>query len=136
MNFENINFLAVFVAAIAAFILGAIWYSAIFGKAWQKELGFTDEYLQKANMPLVFGSSFVLMLITSFGLAMFNAHSGQSLDATLGAFHGLMVGLMFVGTSMGINYLYQRRSIKLWLIDAGYQILFLTIEGAIIGAWQ
>ncbi|OHX65076.1 DUF1761 domain-containing protein [Flammeovirga pacifica] len=136
MEFGNINYLAVLVAAVAAFILGAIWYSAIFGKTWQKELGFTDEYLQKANMALIFGSSFVLMFITSLGLAMFNAHTGHSLNASSGAFHGLMVGLIFIGSSMGINYLYQRRSLKLWLIDAGYQVTFLTIQGAIIGAWH
>ncbi|NLR92159.1 MULTISPECIES: DUF1761 domain-containing protein [Flammeovirga] len=136
MDFSQINFLAVLVAAVASFILGAIWYSAIFGKAWQKELGFTDEYLQEANMAVIFGTSFVLMLIMSFGISMLISHAGATIDVTQGAMHGFLIGIMFVGMSMGINYLYQRRSIKLWLIDAGYQITFLTIQGAIIGAWH
>jgi hypothetical protein len=53
-----------------------------------------------------------------------------------GAIHGLYIGIFFVAMSMGINYLYQRKSIKLWLIDAGYQIAFLGIQGMIIGAWH
>jgi len=35
----------------------------------------------------------------------------------------------------GVNYLYQRRSFKLWAIDAGYQIVFLSVMGLILGAW-
>jgi anti-sigma-K factor RskA len=41
-----------------------------------------------------------------------------------------------VATSAGINYLYQQKSLKLWLIDAGYQVIFLGIFGAIMGAWH
>jgi hypothetical protein len=44
--------------------------------------------------------------------------------------------VLFVGMSIGIYYLYQRRSFKLWLIDAGYQILFLGLQGAILGVWH
>ncbi|AZQ61690.1 DUF1761 domain-containing protein [Flammeovirga pectinis] len=137
MDFSQINILAVICAALASFVLGAVWYSAIFGKAWQKELGFTDEYLQNGSMPLIFGSSFVLMLIMSFGMSLLISHGGgDAIDAYTGGLHGFVIGLMFIATSMGINYLYQRRSIKLWLIDAGYQITFLTIQGVILGAWH
>ena len=139
MNFSDINFLAVFVAALAAFILGSIWYSVLFGKAWQKELGMSDEELEGANMAMIFGSSFLMMLIMAFGMGMLlQGHSCQDteLTMTIGLYHGLMIGVLFVGTSQAINYLYQRKSIKLWLIDASYQILFLGIMGAILGAWH
>ena len=139
MNFGDINYLAVIVAAAAAFILGIIWYTVLFGKAWQKELGMSDEDLQGANMARIFGTSFVMMLIMAFGMGMLlQGHGGQESGLTMmvGLKHGLMIGVLFVGTSQAINYLYQRHSLKLWLIDATYQILFLGMMGAILGAWQ
>ncbi len=139
MDFSNINYLAVLVAAVAAFALGAAWYGAsIFGKIWQKELGFTDEYLQQGNMGKIFGSSFVLMFIMALGMAMLvQGHSdGEAIGWLQGLYHGLYVGLFFIATSIGINLLYQRRSIKLWLVDSLYQVVFLALMGAILGAWQ
>lgn len=136
MHLADINFLAVGVAGIAAFVLGMLWYSLLFGKIWQKELGFTDEYIQNGNMGVIFGSSFVLMVLMALGLALLiTPQLGGAANWQLGAHHGLIAGVLFVGGSMGINYLYQRRSIKLWLIDAGYQICFLVIMGTIIGLW-
>ena len=138
MDLSNINYLAVAIAAVASFALGALWYSPIlFGKRWQSDLGFTDEYLQQGNMGKTFGLSFVMMLIMSLGMAiLLTGHGDNSIDWVSGAYHGLTVGLLFVGTSMAINYLYQRRPFSLWATDALYQILFLTLMGIIIGAWQ
>lgn len=138
MDFSSINFLAVLVAGVASFALGALWYSPVlFGKAWQKELGYTDEYLQSGNMGVTFGTSFVLMLIMSLGMAMLLPKiAGDTLNLRSGLSNGILIGLLFVGTSMGVNYLYQRKSFKLWAIDAIYQILFLGIMGMILGAWK
>ena len=139
MDFSNINYLAVLVAAVAAFGLGALWYGgSALGKSWQKELGFTDEYLQQGSMGKIFGTSFVAMFIMALGMAMLvQGHSdGEAIGWLQGLYHGLYVGIFFAAMSMGINYLYQRRSVKLWLIDSLYQIIFLAIMGAILGAWQ
>lgn len=139
MDFGNINYLAVLVGGVAAFALGSVWYTALFGKAWQRLLELSDESLQKGSMAVTMVSSFVLMLVMSFGLAvLIQGHSnpGSEVGTLSGLYHGLVVGVLFVGMSIGINYLYQRRSFKLWLIDAGYQILFLGAQGAILGAWH
>ena len=138
MDFGNINYLAVLVAAIASFAFGALWYgTALFGQAWQKELGFTDEYLQEGNMGKIFGSSFVLMLLMSFGMGMLvQGHYTEEVDWLSGLYHGLYVGVLFVATGYGVNILYQRRSFKLWVIDSSYQIVILALMGAILGAWH
>ena len=138
MELSNINFLALAVAAIASFGLGSIWYSPLlFGKAWQNALGFTDEYLKKGNMAVIFGSSFVLIFLMDFGLAIIlQGHAGRDVSALSGLLYGLLMGLFFVATSIGINMLYQRKSFTLWAIDAGYQVLYLGITGAILGAWR
>ena len=36
------NWLAVVVATVAFFVVGAIWYTALFGKIWQREVGLSE----------------------------------------------------------------------------------------------
>ena len=69
MNLSELNWLAVVVAAVSAFVLGGLWYGAIFGKAWQQQLGLSDEQVAGGNAALIFGGSFVLSLVISIGLA-------------------------------------------------------------------
>jgi hypothetical protein len=138
MDCTSINYWAVIVAALSSFALGALWYSPLlFAKTWQKELGFTDEYLKSGNMPKIFGLSLVVAIIMSYGIALFvNNHPGEVMDWKTGLHIGALLGVLFVATSMAMNYLYQRKSFTLWAIDAGYQVVFMAMMGAIIGAWQ
>lgn len=138
MDFSNINFLAVLVATIASFAFGALWYSPVlFGKIWQKELGYTDEYLKTHNMVKIYGTTFVLTLIMAIGVAvLLNSGVGGEMSLVSGLKVGLFAGLVFVGTSTGIHYMYQSKPLKLWAIDSFYQIFFLGIMGAILGAWR
>jgi len=138
MELSNINFLALIVAAIASFGLGAVWYSPLlFSKAWQKAVGLSDETLQKTNMAIVFGSSFVLIFLMDFGLAVIlQGHATRDLSALSGMLYGFLIGLFFISTSYGINMIYQRKSFILWAIDSGYQVLYLAMTGAILGAWR
>lgn len=130
---QNLNWLAVIVAAVSAFALGGLWYSALFAKAWLKESGVTNDSYSRKNMGLVFGLSFVLSFIAAFFLAMF---IGSDSSAAEGAMAGFMAGLGWVFTFLGIIYLFESRTLRLFLIDACYCVLALTIMGAIIGAWQ
>ncbi len=136
MDFSNINWLACIVAGVAAWVLGALWYSPfLFGKTWQKELGFTEEELKKANMAVIFGGSLVLMIIMAIGVAVLCSHhaNGGAID---GLKCGLLIGVFFAATSIGINYLYQRKSLKLYFIDALYQIALIGVIGLIVGCWR
>ena len=138
MDFGNVNFFTVLVATLAAFFLGFVWYSFLFGKRWMKELGFSEEELKKgANMGMIFGSTLALTFVMGLGLAMlWHTEDPTKLTWSVGLLHGLFIGVCFVATSTGINYLYQRKSLALWAIDAGYQVCFLMLQGAIIGAWH
>jgi hypothetical protein len=137
MDFSHINFFAVVVATVCAFFLGFIWYSFLFGKRWMKELGLNEADLKKgANMGMIFGTTLVLTFVMCIGLAMlWHAEDIDTLTWQVGLLHGLLIGLFFVATSTAINYLYQRKSLVLWAIDAGYQVCFLALMGAILGAW-
>lgn len=127
------NFLAIILAGVAAWVIGAVWYNVL-GKAWQNELGFSDEYLAKGNMVVKFGLSLVCMILMCFALNfIIMAHPAGEMSIAHGAFHGALAGFFYCAMSMGINYLYQQRSIKLWLIDALYQIAMLAAGGAVLG---
>ena len=126
----DVNWLAVLVAAVSAFVLGGIWYGPLFKKTWCREAG-VDIDAKGRHPAAVFGGAFVLSLVAAWALA---AVIGRT-DATLGfALHvGFLTGLCFVATSFGINYLFAGRSLKLWLIDAGYHVLQFTLYGLVIG---
>lgn len=134
MEFPEINYFAVLVSALAFFILGSIWYSPLlFANAWMKELGFTKESLSGVNMFKVFGISFLLMFIMAFNLAAF---IGNGMGWQFGLTAGALTGIGWVALAIGINYLYERKSFRIWLINAGYMAVGFSIMGLIIGAWQ
>jgi hypothetical protein len=126
----EINWLAVLGAALSSFLLGGVWYSALFAKAWQGAAGLSDAQIKNGNMALIFGGSFVLALIASATFAMFLGE----VDATTGALYGLCAGLCWVTASFGINYLFERKSLALFLINGGYHTLQFTLIGLILGA--
>ena len=130
----QVNFLAIIAAAIAAFVLGGLWYSPLlFGKAWQREVGLSDEELKRGNMARIFGLSLVLSLVAAFVFAMF---LGPRPPMQLGVGAGFSAGLCWVASSFGINYLFARRSLKLFLIDGGYHTLQFTAIGVILALWH
>ena len=75
---------------------------------------------------------FVLALIASASFAVF---LGPDLDAMTGALYGFTAGLCWVTTSIGMDYLFERRSLTLFLINGGYHTLQFTLIGAILGAF-
>ena len=131
---EQLNYLAIIVAALSSFLIGGIWYSpAVFGMAWMKENGLTEEKLKERNILKVFGLAFLLSLIASFNLVMF---LGPDTDASAGTFYGFLAGIGWVATFVGTHYLFEKKSFKLFLINAGYSVVALTVMGLILGAWR
>lgn len=127
---ENVNLVAVLLCGVASLVLGAVWYAPqVFGKAWQAGTGLTDAQLQSGNMPLIFGGAFVLSLIAAYVFAMFLGR-GAELGFAVGV--GFSAGLCWVAASYGINYLFERRSLKHWLINGSYHTVQFTLFGLII----
>jgi hypothetical protein len=138
MAYPFINVWAVLTGTIALWVLGALWYSPIlFGKIWQKEVEFKEEAIKKGNVALVFGLSFLLMLFMVWALNfVINSHKPEDVSMFKGLHYGVFTGFFFSMMTMGINYLYQRRSLALWLIDGSYMVIGLGIAGMILGAWR
>ncbi len=83
-------------------------------------------------MPLIFGLSFVLNFISAIILELFIGKTGT---ASFGLIVGLLVGIGWIAASLGVNYLFARKSLKLFLIDSFYFIVYFAVMGLILGAW-
>jgi hypothetical protein len=130
----QLNYLAILTSALSTFLIGGLWYSpAVFGKAWMRENGFTEESLKGGNMLKIFGVSFLLAIISAVNLAMF---MGPESNPTMGALWGFLAGAGWVATFVGTHYLFERKSFTLFLINAGYSIVVLTLMGVILAAWK
>jgi len=128
----EVNLLAVGLAALAAFFLGFLWYTIIFAKPWQAEIGMDEKGEAKApNMGKLLIGSLILEILMAFNLAMF---IGTEQDWKFGLSAGIAAGLGWVGLAFGVNYLFEGKSFKHWLINAGYNTVVFAVMGLIIGA--
>ena len=133
---HDLNWLAIVVAAVSAFVLGGIWYGPLFKNAWCREAGIDPEAKPKSHPAKVFGIAFVASLIAAYGFAMFLHLTGSGADLWKAVHAGAMIGFFYVAMSFGINYAFAGRSFKLWAIDAGYHILQFALYGLVFGLWH
>ena len=127
------NLIAIAAAAASMFLLGGLWYSPLlFAKAWQCAAALSDADLAARKLPVVFGLSAFVAVVAATTLAFF---IGADAGVAFGAAAGAAAGVAWVAAGMAITYLFERRPLALWLIDAGYHAVAFTIMGAILGAW-
>jgi hypothetical protein len=131
----HVNPLAVFVAALSAFLIGGLWYSPLaFARPWMALNGFSEASLkERGGTGRVFGISFFLVLIASANLAFFLG--GADTTPTWGATAGALAAVWIVA-AFGVTYLFERKPMKLFLINAGYHAVTFPIVGFILGAWR
>lgn len=135
MNPNQINWLAVLAAALSAFVIGGLWYSPVlFGKVWMRANGFSVEQVAGFNKGRAFGGSFVFALIMSANLAMFLAD--PTTTVMWGMTAGLLAGLGWVATGIGIIALFENRSWTYILVNGGYHVVAFIAMGAILGVWR
>ena len=139
-----INWLAVLVAGISAFVLGGIWYSPkLFGTAWMNDNKLTLEEIRKGNFGKIYGWAFILSLIAAVNLAMFLQEPAstcpkecvQRIDMGSGAMYGALAGL-WVFCFVAIHGLFEHKPSRLIFINGGYALAALALMGAIIGLWR
>jgi hypothetical protein len=134
MEMSTVNWLAVLVAGISAFVLGGVWYSpALFGKAWMKENKMSVEDVQKGNKGKIFGWSFILSLVMAVNLAMFL--NDPKIGLEMGIVYGLLTGL-WIFCGIAIVALFELKSARYIFVNGGYMVVALGMMGAIIGAWK
>ncbi|MEF9978862.1 MAG: DUF1761 domain-containing protein [Thermomonas sp.] len=133
MTFEGINWLAVLVAAVSAFMLGGLWYGPLFKNEWCRENGIDPNCPPNGHPAKIFGTAFVAALIAAIAFAVY---LGPAPNLHVALHAGFVIGIAYVATSFGINYAFAGRSFKLWLIDGGYHTLQFSLYGLVLGLWH
>lgn len=138
IDFANVNYLAVIIAAVAVFFIGGLWYQALFGKLWVKLHNFSDEdvkRMQQRYPPAVF---FPSMFAAYIVMCLAGALLVTSLDLQ-SAVSGMMLGviLWLIVAAIGVTaHITSERHIGLYVIDTAYQLVIFLAAGAILGAWR
>ncbi len=134
----HINYLAVAVSAIIFFFLGAIWFSVLFAKTWVHELSrhnVTIKEPSKDKLLTNMGLTFLKDTIIAFAMACL-VHMSGSTTLESGLMLGLIIALGFSATAIAGVFIWESRSIKLFLIDAGYQVIGVILSAVILSVWR
>ena len=128
------EYLAIALGGVAALVLGFVWYNPkVFGTAWMKGLGLTEEDLQKGNMAVTFGIAFLLAAVVSYYLNMYgNYHDEAEQVFVHGAFHGAQASLFTAIPVLITNSLFEKQGWGNILINVGYWILVFAVIGGIV----
>lgn len=133
---QELNLVAVLVAALAAFATGAIYYAdAVMGKTWMKEVGLTKKDTDNSNMPRVMGLSFTATVISAVAVGVLV----QVLDLTTalqGASFGIMIAVGLLATNKLMMAQFEQRSLKYSVVCLGGDVIALGIMGAILAVWR
>lgn len=124
----DVNLMAVALAALAFFAVGALWYGVLFGKVWQRETGVTavpSGSRQAVVMALTFAFEFLVCLMLGHNIARTDPSSPVIMMMAVG------FGLTIMVPAIGINYLHQGKSMTLFLIDAGHLAVGMASVGAV-----
>lgn len=132
-------YLAILIAAVAAWLAGAVWYMAL-GKTWMAALGTTPEKMDAARkepgayLPFVY--AFAAEVVMAWMLAGLLLHLSVTIPLTIktGMISAAFCWVGFVITSMLVNNSFARRDWRLMWIDGGHWLVVLLLMGAIMGA--
>lgn len=139
ISVSGVNYLAVIVCGIGAFMIGGAWYTALFGKAWLAAQNLSEEQTKQLTAQrspaAFFGGLLVSYVVIAWVLAVlltsFGVHS-----AGLGAGVGFLIWLGPAAATYFTGHLASHHHASGFAIDASFQLLFLVGMGAVLGAWQ
>jgi uncharacterized membrane protein len=133
IDLSSLNYIAIIVAGVVYFVLGAVWYGAIVNKPFLKYRGDISDDTGAAPLDYLF--VFVCQLAQAFVLAIVMRLAGAT---TLE--HGIAVGLaMAAGFGISNTFVYGnfhgvRR--ELWLLESAYVLIAFVVMGALLALWR
>ena len=136
MTFGDVNYLAVLVAAVAYWLLGALWYSPpLFAKQWAAGVGISLPQSGERPPIVLFVTTFIAFFVVALAMA-FLAGAGGAVTFGQGLLLGLITGVGFVVTVLLVTHAYEQRPASVWLINAGYHLVGFVITASIVSVWQ
>lgn len=133
---SELNWLAVVVATLVSFGVGATWYSqSLFGKAWMKSIGLKESDAKKANM----ARPIILTLVGTFVSAVAMGVLVQVLALTSvwqGATFGIMIAVAFLATNKVMQAQFELRPLSYNVITSAADVVTFALMGAILAVWR
>lgn len=133
--FGELNWLAVIVAGLAYYALGAVWYTnVLFGRQYRTALGLDPDEPGQPD-PMLLGVNLVGWFLASLALALVvvGVDANSFVD---GVVVGLVVSIGMVATHQVVNAMYDSRSSALVRIHVPYTIIGFVLMGAILAMWR
>jgi Protein of unknown function (DUF1761) len=134
----SIHLTAVLVSAIVVFVLGGLWYSPLlFGKVWVRLNGYTPERIEamRTGVGRAYGVSFVCYLVMALVLSLLIGAT-ETVTALGGLRLGALCWLGFAATIGLTANMFSERPLQAYLLDASYQLVYLSTMGAILASWR
>ena len=129
----TLQYLGILASAVVMFVLGGVWYSPmLFANAWARESGTPNEH---NTDPKVQARFFVTLLVLLLLAAAVLDCVLNSWAPGRGLTHGFSVGFIggvLAAAVIGMDTLFERKSIKLFLINAGYYLVAFSVTGTIL----
>jgi len=138
----HINMLAVLIAVVANFILGFLWYTPLFGKAWAKEMGMNAENKPPARamvkgMIFMIIGNFLMAYVFAHNMAVWNpltwglaASTTSTMETACMAAFFTWLGFYFPGELGRVAW--ESKSWKLFFINTGYHFVSLLVVAMIL----
>ena len=127
---QEISWLGAVIGTVGSLVLGAIWYSRLgFGEMWMRSAGLSMEDLETGKPARMILISLPLIFLSALVFAAFLGEATWMLAT--GA--GFAAGLCWVGASFGVNYAFEQKPLRLWMVNAGYHTVQFTLIGGSIG---
>ena len=113
----------------AFFIVGALWYGVIFAVPWQRAAGLSNTQLREGNMGVIFALAFLFEMLIAMVLWHLLARTDPKPFVVMMMSVGFALGVMI--PAIGINYLFLRKPLGLFLIDAGHFLVGMAAMGGV-----
>jgi uncharacterized membrane protein len=124
----DIDWLAVIVSSVTAFVLGALWYGPFFSTRWMREMGVDRSFKPRMNRGLLFSVTLALIFLAAIA---FGVLIGPRPGLRIALQTAAVIGFLWVGASMTIAYMFAGRSLTLAFIDAGYAAAQFVLFGLV-----
>ncbi len=132
------NWLAILCAGVAYWLVAFVWYSLLFGKIWAAEqIRHRPEACATAKGEFVgmLVATFVSNLVASAAIACLLDHMAI-VDLATAVKLGAGLAVAFSITTLTIVHVWEKKSTKVWMIDASYHLVGCMIVAAILVSWR
>jgi hypothetical protein len=135
----QLNWLAVIVAAVVYFALGAVWFTPAFlGRPWMRSIGWDESRQPPQANPVSYAVPALLYLLAAIATAMLARATGTA-DVGSGIVLGLIVGVGYALTVTATDAVFDPNKPQPWVwfaISGGYHLLGLVAVAIIVSVWR